>query len=195
VPVVPAFVLDMYSEPLEVAVPSPLTSVADPPVAVTLLPLANDMNAPVPDVPLPAVTSIVPPRPAVVGPEPTAMAPLFPELEDPVLKIRQPLVPVEPAFALVTRMFPELVDVPSPVYTINFPPVSEDARPAVTRIGFPAALVPLPAETITTPPHPAVVELDPMKTAPLFPTKLQPELKHSCPLLPASPAFDVEMLT
>ncbi len=128
-PLTPAFMLRMVTNPLLEAVPSPLDTLRTPPDAAVLRPESTCKLPPAPQVPLPTVTSNVPPRPSVAAPDPSTTAPLFPPLEDPELNMSAPLPPATPAFTLRMVTEPLLVAVPSPEDKLTAPPVCKVLRP------------------------------------------------------------------
>jgi hypothetical protein len=128
----PAFRLRMATNPLVVAVPSPLATDTAPPVFTVLRPALTWTDPPAPLVPLPTESMIWPARPEVAAPDPRTKAPLLPLLELPLENIRKPLVPAVPAFMLRSMMVPLDVAAPSPLAKLKAPPVFNKLRPENT---------------------------------------------------------------
>mmetsp|Transcript_5214 Transcript_5214/g.6687 ORF Transcript_5214/g.6687 Transcript_5214/m.6687 type:complete len:123 (-) Transcript_5214:394-762(-) len=114
-PAAPPLAVPTMTNPLDVAVPSPVLKLMIPPVRIVLRPDAAKTPAPAPDVPLPAVTLIAPPLPSLDAPVPKARKPLFPFRDEPELNVKHPLEPPTPEFMLRTRTAPLLDAVPSPL--------------------------------------------------------------------------------
>jgi len=128
-PCVPAFMLRITTAPLVVAVPSPAAILMAPPVLTVLRPAVICTAPPAPLVPLPTDSSNIPLLPEVAVPDPNAIRPLLPELLLPELNVSMPLEPAEPALRLRITTTPLLVAVPSPLPTLNAPPVFTVLRP------------------------------------------------------------------
>jgi hypothetical protein len=119
------------------------------------------------------------------------MLPDVPELAVPELNTNTPLVPILPAFAVLTVTAPLVDDRPWPVIMPIAPPVFTVFSPAVAVINPPAPLSPLPTEILIDPPLPNVAAPEPIEIEPLLPTLEVPELKTNTPLVPEAPAFAV----
>ena len=118
--------------PLDVDVPSPVARLSAPPVCTVLRPVSMLTRPPAPLVPLPAEMLTSPPRPTVAAPLPRSSDPLLPVLDVPEEKISMPLTPLVPELAVRIVIMPLDVDVPSPVATLNAPPVCTVLRPVTT---------------------------------------------------------------
>jgi hypothetical protein len=91
----------------------------------------------------------------VAAPEPKASAPLFPWLEVPDENTKIPLTPSNPELAVRMRTLPLVVAVPSPLATLNEPPVLTVLRPETTVMLPPRPDLPAPTRIVMLPPRPA----------------------------------------
>ena len=122
-PLCPALVVRIEIAPLVLAIPWPLATLTEPPVAIVLCPAAMVKRPPAPLLPLPTVMLIAPPLPPVAAPEPIEIDPEVPRLVVPVLNTSKPLMPWSPAFDVRMLIAPLLEAVPCPARRMMSPPV------------------------------------------------------------------------
>ena len=188
-PLVPPLAANTHTEPLLLAVPSPLNACTVPPEVDALRPAAAPRITLMPLVPLPAAIRIDPPLPWVAIPVLNATRPLFPLDAVPLLNSSRPPEP-SPLSMPNMQTEPLLNKAPPPALARIIPPVARILRPDKVATGVPMPLVPLPALTITLPLRPVpVAALGPMHTKPLFPVTDEPELNLRKPLAPEIPLF------
>ena len=115
--------------------------------------------------------------------------PLFPLFDVPVLNTSIPLDPEAPEFALRITMLPLVVAVPSPLCTLNAPPVHR----AAARQHAQSAARPARAAANTDTHHAAAARPSqrpsPTYSAPLLPSTRCARAEHQRPLAPSAPEF------
>lgn len=119
-------------------------------------------------------------------PEPLnrAMKPLLPALDVPLLRVRDPVTPLDTTFAelMVTTPEPELTLEPLAISTAppSAPPINVDTPADMTTL-LPATLFPAPTITLIEPPLPPVALPDWSEIQPLLPDLDVPELSRMVP--------------
>jgi hypothetical protein len=129
IPLVPAFLVEKYTEPLEVDVLIPVTRETKAPVALVAIPPFRFISPLV--TPSPVDNTIAPETPPTELPEDMINDPVEPEELEPLLKDKAPLIPFVPPFELITVTAPLVLDVPKPDRIYIAPPVPAVEDPAL----------------------------------------------------------------